>query len=85
MIQGTYKKAPLFAKYPVVDEILGGVLGVVQGFLLLMFLLFILDQYFLYTNIPRRRRRVAFLRDAGHALNGSDIGQSASRRSPSRR
>ena len=57
VIQGTYKKAPLFAKYPVVDEILGGLLGIVQGFLLLLFLTIILDQYYLYTNIPPAERR----------------------------
>ena len=34
------------------DEILGGLLGVVQGFLLLLFVVIILDQYYLYTNIP---------------------------------
>ena len=46
-IQGTYTKTELFAKYPVVDEILGGILGVVQGLLFLLFLTIILDQYFL--------------------------------------
>ena len=75
VIQGTYKKAPLFAKYPVVDEILGGVLGVVQGFLLLMFLLFILDQYYLYTNIPPDDDEFAFLRTLFTQLDGSNIGQ----------
>ena len=35
VIQGTYKKAEIFPKYPVVDELLGGILGVVQGFLIL--------------------------------------------------
>jgi len=75
VIQGTYKKAPLFAKYPVVDEILGGVLGIVQGFLLLMFLLFILDQYYLYTNIPPDDDEFAFLRTLFTSLDGSNIGQ----------
>jgi uncharacterized membrane protein required for colicin V production len=75
VIQGTYKKAPLFAKYPVIDEILGGVLGVVQGFLLLMFLLFILDQYYLYTNIPPDDDEFAFLRTLFTSLDGSNIGQ----------
>ena len=28
VVQGTYKKVELFAKYPVLDEVLGGVLGV---------------------------------------------------------
>jgi uncharacterized membrane protein required for colicin V production len=75
VIQGTYKKAPLFAKYPVVDEILGGVLGVVQGFLLLMFILFILDQYYLYTNIPPDDDELGFLRTFWTSLDGSNIGQ----------
>ncbi len=75
VIQGTYKKAPLFAKYPVIDEILGGVLGVVQGFLLLMFLLFILDQYYLYTSIPPDDDEFAFLRTLFTQLDGSNIGQ----------
>ncbi|HEY4190038.1 MAG TPA: CvpA family protein [Candidatus Limnocylindrales bacterium] len=75
VIQGTYKKAPLFPKYPVLDEILGGVLGVVQGFLLLMFLLFILDQYYLYTSIPADDDELAFLRTLWTQLDGSNIGQ----------
>lgn len=75
VIQGTYKKAPLFAKYPVVDEILGGVLGVVQGFLLLMFILFILDQYYLYTNIPPDDDELGFLRTFWTSLDASNIGQ----------
>jgi uncharacterized membrane protein required for colicin V production len=75
VIQGTYKKAPLFAKYPVIDEILGGVLGVVQGFLLLMFILFILDQYYLYTNIPPDDDELGFLRTFWTSLDGSNIGQ----------
>jgi uncharacterized membrane protein required for colicin V production len=75
VIQGTYKKAPLFAKYPVVDEILGGILGIVQGFLLLMFLLFILDQYYLYTNIPADPDEFGFLRTLWTSIDGSNIGQ----------
>ena len=44
------QKQQLFAKYPVVDEVLGGVLGVFEGILLLLFVTIILDQYFL--NVP---------------------------------
>ena len=57
------------------DEILGGVLGIVQGFLLLMFIMFILDQYFLYTNIPPDDNEFGFLRTFWTALDGSNIGQ----------
>ncbi len=74
VIQGTYKKAPLFAKYPVLDEILGGVLGVVQGFLLLLFLVIILDQYYLYTNIPPDSDELSFLRTFWDAMNTSNTG-----------
>ena len=74
VIQGTYKKAEIFAKYPVVDEILGGVLGVVQGFLILLFLTIILDQYFLYTNIPKDPDELPLLRDIWNAINGSAFG-----------
>src|SRR5258705_12447376 len=33
-IQITYRPAPLFQKYPVLDEILGGILGVVEGLII---------------------------------------------------
>ena len=74
VIQGTYKKAPLFHKYPVVDEIVGGLLGIVQGFLLLLFVTIILDQYFLYTNIPPAEGEIGFLRTFWDALNTSNTG-----------
>jgi hypothetical protein len=75
VIQGTYRKAPLWPKYPVIDEILGGVLGVVQGFLLVMFLVIILDQYFLYTNLPNDPDELGILRTFWDWVNGSATGQ----------
>ena len=57
VIQGTYTQDPLFARYPVVDEIMGGVLGVVQGLLLLLFVTVILDSYFLLPGDPHRSGR----------------------------
>lgn len=46
-IQLFYRPAPLLPRYPVLDEILGGVLGVVEGGILLVVLLLITDPYFL--------------------------------------
>ena len=46
-IQFAYRPAPLLPRYPVVDELLGGVLGVLEGFILLMALLLVTDPYFL--------------------------------------
>jgi uncharacterized membrane protein required for colicin V production len=74
VIQGTYRKAEVFAKYPVIDEVLGGVLGVVQGALLLLFIVIILDQYYLYTNLPKDTDELPFLRDFWTAINGSQTG-----------
>lgn len=75
VIQGTYRKAEVFAKYPIVDEILGGILGVIQGGLLLMFLVIILDQYFLFANLPKDSDEIGFLRDLWNAINASETGR----------
>jgi uncharacterized membrane protein required for colicin V production len=74
VIQGTYRKAPLFADYPVVDEIIGGLVGILQGFLLLMFVTIVLDQYFLYTNLPQDPDELAILRTFWDAVNTSGTG-----------
>jgi uncharacterized membrane protein required for colicin V production len=46
VIQTYYHKIPLFRSNTVVDEMLGGLLGLVQGVLLLGALIIILDSYF---------------------------------------
>src|SRR5207244_10792788 len=38
--------APLLYRYPILDGILGGVLGVLEGFIILMAVLIITDPYF---------------------------------------
>lgn len=48
-IQLAYHPAPLFPRYPVVDELLGGVLGVIEGGFLIVVLLLVTDPYFLST------------------------------------
>jgi uncharacterized membrane protein required for colicin V production len=50
-IQITYRPAPLFQRYPVLDEILGGILGVFEGLLILVALLLILDPYYLQPKV----------------------------------
>jgi len=54
-IQITYRPAPLFQRYPVLDEILGGLLGVLEGFIILIAVLLILDPYY---NQPSVRETV---------------------------
>ncbi len=74
VIQGTYRKAPLFADHAWVDETLGGVLGVVQGFLVLMFVTIILDQFFRLAGFPVDKDELPFLRDFWTAVNTSGSG-----------
>jgi uncharacterized membrane protein required for colicin V production len=51
LIQAFYHRQPLFPKYNFVDEVLGGILGVVQGLLIMGCLIVILDSVFLIPNL----------------------------------
>jgi len=62
IIQGFYHRQPLFAKYTFVDEVLGGILGVVQGAFLVGCLIVILDSYFLIPGAPQSAGELPFLR-----------------------
>ena len=74
VVQGTYQRQELFAKYPVIDEVLGGILGVVEGMFVLLFITIILDQYFL--NVPAGfDNELGILRSFWEALNASGTGQ----------
>ncbi|MEA2536583.1 MAG: Colicin production protein [Chloroflexota bacterium] len=44
--QSFYKRAPIFAQYPVLDELLGGLLGVVQALLIIGCGIAILDSFY---------------------------------------
>jgi uncharacterized membrane protein required for colicin V production len=74
VVQGTYSKTEIFARYPVVDEVLGGVLGVAQGLLLLLFVTIILDQYFMYAGLASGFSEVPFIRSFWTSLNDSSFG-----------
>ena len=45
-IQLAYRPAPLFEKYPVLDELLGGLLGVLEGIIILVAIFLILDPHY---------------------------------------
>ncbi|HYN70318.1 MAG TPA: CvpA family protein [Candidatus Eisenbacteria bacterium] len=51
-IQVTYQPAPLIKRWPIADEILGGVLGFVEGVLILIAIFLILDPYFTTARSP---------------------------------
>lgn len=74
-IQITYRPAPLFQKYPVLDEIVGGILGVIEGFLILIAVILILDPHYNDPNVAAQVGRGEFtlLRDLHARLNESVI------------
>ena len=74
-IQITYRPAPLFQRSPVLDEILGGILGVLEGFLILIAIILILDPHY---NQPSVQAQVGtgeftLLRDLHARLNESVV------------
>jgi uncharacterized membrane protein required for colicin V production len=71
--QGWYKPQPLFEKARFVDEMLGGILGVVQAAIILGAVVIILDSFFLIPGIPPDAQELPFLREIWTALDGSAI------------
>lgn len=60
-IQGFYKRTDLSAEHPIIDDIVGGLLGLLQGMLMLLFVVIILNSYILP---PATSGDVTYLRDA---------------------
>ena len=75
VVQGTYSKVEIFARHPVVNEVVGGILGVIQVFLLVMFLTIILDQFFLSPAYEPNANEIPALANIWMAIDGSRIGQ----------
>jgi uncharacterized membrane protein required for colicin V production len=71
VIQAFYTKVPLFEKYTFIDEILGGLLGVVQAALILGAMIVILDSFFQIPGIAQRDTELPFLRDIYNAYTNS--------------
>lgn len=69
-IQMFYRKVPLFPKFTVIDEVLGGTLGVVQGVVILAIMVAILDSAF---EIPgmANRNELPLLREIHDAYDTS--------------
>ena len=71
--QTYYKPQQLFQKARFADEILGGVLGLVQAALVLGAVLVILDTFFLIPGIPPDPQELPFLRDFWNGLNDTQF------------
>ncbi len=69
--QGLYKTQPLFQKARFADELLGGILGLVQACLIFGAVLIILDSFFRIPGIAEDPQELSFLRDFWNALDSS--------------
>ena len=71
VIQGFYHKQDLFQKNRFIDELIGGLLGIVQAFLLVGFVIIILDSFFRIPTIPKTDAEFKWIRDLFNLINES--------------
>src|SRR5215211_5878719 len=71
VIQSYYQPQPLFRRARFADEIIGGLLGLLEAALLLGIVLVILDSFFLNPGIAPDPQELPFLREIWNALDGS--------------
>ncbi len=73
VVQGFYKPQPLFEKARFADELLGGLLGLLQAVLILGAVLIILDSFFLLPGIAEDDQELKLLRTVWEWLDPSNI------------
>jgi uncharacterized membrane protein required for colicin V production len=73
VVQGFYKSQPLFERARFADEILGGLLGLLQAAIILGAIVIILDTYYTLTGVRQGPNELQFLRDLFGLLNDSGI------------
>jgi membrane protein required for colicin V production len=73
VIQGFYKPQPLFQKARFADEIIGGLLGILQAALIFGGLLIILDSFFRIPGIDPFPTELPFLRTIWEAVTNTEI------------
>jgi uncharacterized membrane protein required for colicin V production len=71
VIQGFYHKQSLFKKATVVDELIGGGLGIVQALFLIGCMIVILDSFFRISTIPKSDGEITWLRDLYNLMKDS--------------
>lgn len=71
VIQGFYKKQDLFKKSTIADEVIGGLLGILQALLLVGCVIVILDSFFLIPGAPKSEGELPWLRSFWDVLNTS--------------
>ena len=64
-----YERGPFMPRYPLVDPLLGGVLGIVEAMLLIGVLVLVLDSYFATPNLIVSAGEFVFVRDFFGAMD----------------
>ena len=72
-IQTFYTTQPLFEKYRFVDEVIGGILGVIEAGLLLVVAIVILDSFFLIPGIPPSGNELHFVRGFWEYMDAAQV------------
>ena len=73
VIQNFYTTQPLWEKYRFVDEVIGGILGVIEGGLLLVIAIVILDSFFLIPGIAESGNELHFIRDFWNFMDEAQV------------
>ena len=71
VIQGFYHKQELFKRASAADEVIGGILGIVQAFFLIGCVIVILDTFFRIPTIPKTDNEFGWIRDLYNLINTS--------------
>lgn len=71
VIQGFYHHQALFKQATFADEVIGGILGIVQALLLVLCVIVILDSFFRNPGLPQTDGELLFLRQAWEQINVS--------------
>ena len=74
IVENFYERSPVMPRYPLVDPILGGVLGVIEGGIGIGAVVMILDSYFRGAGLVLNPNELLFLCDFHHAI---DVSQAA--------
>ena len=73
VIQNFYTQQPLWEKYRFVDEVIGGILGVIEGGLLLVIAIVILDSFFQIPGIGESGNELHFIRDFWEFMDKAQV------------
>lgn len=73
VIENFYERSPIMPRFPLVDPIVGGILGVVEAGIVIGCAILILDPYFRGVGANVSPAELLFLRDLDHAVDVSQV------------